>query len=141
MKLLIAALALVAAGPALADPVCEMRGAEPLPVFETAKAAFLKGDFSAFLGSATVLMRGERAALEAPLAKLADLVPSGFDSCQTILQRRDIGGLVQEVTTFDIPGKSFPISLYLQAAPVKGAMGITSLSYNSKLDTVLNELH
>jgi hypothetical protein len=141
MKPLIALLAAMIASPAIAAPVCEMRDAEPLPLFEAAKAAFLKEDFKAFLDVSTKMMPEKREQLEAPLAKLKQLVPSGFDRCATILQRRDKGGLVQEISTFEMSGKPFPISLYLQAAPVRGTLQITSLSYNSVLDDVLANLH
>jgi len=38
------------------------------------------------------------------------------------VQRRDLGGMVQEVTTFNVKGKDFPIALYLQGTPVRGKM-------------------
>lgn len=132
-------LALVAL-PAVADPVCDMRGAEEVPVLEAVKAAFLEGDFPTFLNLSTELMQDKRDALSGPVGQLAALFPKGFDSCQTIVQRRDLGGFVQEVVTFNAPGLDFPMSVYLQAAPIRGKMQMTSFSFNTVLDDVLQDL-
>lgn len=122
------------------EPVCEMRGAVAVPVLEAAKRAFLDTDFERFLDLGTALMQDKRDVLEGPLVRLKMIAPGGFESCQTIVQRRDAGGLVQEVTTFNIAGQSFPMSLYLQAAPIRGEWRITSLTFNSVLSSVLDEL-
>lgn len=140
MKHLSAALVLVAS-PAFAEPVCEMRGAEPLEIMETAKASFLKGDFQEFSRVATELMGASRKTLEKPIGQLEGLFPNGFEDCQTIVQRRDAGGMVQEVTTFNIKGQDFPMSLYLLAAPIRGEMKISYLNFNTTMTEVLKSLY
>ncbi len=140
MKHLIIALAL-AASPAVAENTCEMRGAEPVEILEAAKEAFLKGEFQEFSKVATELMGSSRKALEKPLGQLEGLFPNGFEDCQTVVQRRDVGGMVQEVTTFNIKGQDFPMSLYLLAAPIRGEMKISYLNFNTTMTDVLDSLY
>ena len=127
--------------PAMAqEPVCAMADAVPVPELEPAKQAFLTGEFDDFLTLATPLMKSSRESLEEPIARMKEHFPDGFESCQTILQRRDAGGFVQEISTFDFPGSDFPMSLILQAAPVRGELGIVSFTFNTKIGGVLGEL-
>ncbi len=141
MKKLAIALALVA-GPAFAEPLCEMGGAEPVETLEVAKKKFLDGDFKGFSDYATASM-GQAAsrALEKPVTQLEGLFPNGFESCQTIVQRSENGGMVQELTTFNVKGLDFPMSLYLLAAPTRGEMKISFLNFNTTLTEVLKSLH
>ena len=141
MKKLTLALA-IAASPAFAEPVCEMRGAEPIEALELAKQKFLDGDFKGFADYSTKSM-GSRAAasLAKPVQQLAGLFPKGFESCQTVAQRKEAGGMVQEVITFNIKGQDFPMSLYLLAAPTRGEMKISYLNFNTTLSDVLKSLY
>ncbi|MCV2894085.1 hypothetical protein [Lentibacter sp. XHP0401] len=136
----LALIAAFAASPALADSVCEMRGAEPLPVMEAAKAEFLKGEYMRFGDIAAEIMGASRESLEKPFERMEALFPDGFTQCDTVLQRRDIGGLVQEVTTFTIEDQDFPMSLYLLAIPIRGEWKIAQLNFDTKLTDVLSSL-
>ena len=124
-----------------AQTLCEMGGAEPEPTFEPAKAAFLAGDFDAFAELTTSMMPAGPAVFGDAIGQLKGLFPNGFESCQTIVQRRDVGGLVQEVTTFNIAGSnSGPMSIYLLAAPVRGDMQISSINFTTTMNDVLDSL-
>ncbi|MBU2983539.1 hypothetical protein KO498_17160 [Lentibacter algarum] len=127
--------------PAFAAPVCEMGGAEPVELLETAKAEFLRGDFQAFKDITTEIMGTASEKLEKPIAQLEGLFPDGFESCQTIVQRRDSGGMVQEVTTFNIKGQDFPMSVYLLAAPIRGELKVGYLNFNTTMTEVLKSLY
>ncbi len=131
----------MAAAPAWAAPVCEMGGAEPVGIFEQAKQSFLHREFDDFVEVAAAIMPKKAAdAVTQELQKLDGMLPEGFDSCQTIVQRRDAGGMVQEVITFNVRGKDFPISLYLQGTPVRGKMIVSYLSFHTTMSNVLEQL-
>lgn len=125
----------------MAQSVCEMRDADAVPLLEEAKKMFRDGDFLSFANFIGSSMGPGAQALVAPLDRLATLVPDGFESCQVVLQRRDIGGLVQEVSTFNVPDKDFPVSLYLLAMPVRGEMVIGQINFNTAIGPVLENLH
>lgn len=130
----------VLAGAAMAEPICEMRGAEEVPALEAAKAEFLKGDFSEFSNVATEIMGNARNQLKEPLERMGVLFPDGFESCAVVLQRRETGGMIQEVSTFVIKDQEFPMSLYLLAIPIRGEWKIAYLNFNSTLSDVLSSL-
>ena len=75
-----------------------------------------------------------------PLDRLASLVPQGFDSCQVVLQRKDVGGLIQEVSTFNVRGLTFPVSLYLAAIPVRDRWIIARVNFNTTFGSVLESV-
>lgn len=136
-----AAVLSVVAAPLWAAPVCEMRGAEPVEVLEQAKEAFLHSEFDDFVAIAAEIMPEAAAQnILKELRRLDGLLPDGFDSCQTVVQRRDTGGMVQEVTTFNVKGQDFPISLYLQVTPVRDRMLISYLNFNTTMSDVLDQL-
>jgi len=131
---------MLGAAPAVAAPVCEMRGAEAFEVLDASKAEFLKGDFEAFADKASAVMGSGRDSLDEPIAQLAGLFPDGFESCQTVLQRKEPGGMVQEVTTFNIKDTDFPMSLYLAAMPIRGEWQIVHLNFDTSVTKVLDSL-
>ena len=135
-----AAIAFVLPGTAMAQTVCDMGGAAPVPVLETAKASFLSGDFETFARTTTKLMPQGPAAFGEGTSQLMGLFPDGFESCQTVAQRRDVGGMVQEVSTFNIAGQSSPMSLNLLAMPIRGEMQISLITFNTRMGAVLEEL-
>ncbi|MEL7100730.1 MAG: hypothetical protein AAGM84_18030 [Pseudomonadota bacterium] len=140
MKQLVLAAALALPTALSAETVCDMGGAEVVPVFEPVKAAFLSGDFAQFAQLTTRLMPTGPAAFGEGITQLEGLFPDGFESCQTIVQRTDKGGMVQEVTTFNIRGNLGPMSLYLLAAPLRGEMEISNINFNTTMSKVLDSL-
>lgn len=125
---------------AQAQSVCQMDGAVPVPLFERAKAAFLREDYDLFADITTEMMGPNGAALDAPLKQLVDFAPNGYDTCQTIVQRRDAGGMIQEVTTYTLKGQDFPLAIYLLAIPIRGELKVGYVGFNSSLVEVLKNL-
>ncbi len=72
--------------------------------------------------------------------QLEAMVPQGFDGCTTIVQRVDTGGMVQEVTIFNMPNNAGPLSLYMVAAPIDGKLTPLLFNYNSAVDEVLDKM-
>ena len=111
-----------------------------MPVFEEPKAAFMAGDFQRFGEVTSALFSDGVAAYGGALDQLEKLFPTGFDSCQTVVQRRDLGGMAQEVITFNAKAHAAPMSLYLLATPIRGEMTITYVNFNTKMIEVLDNL-
>jgi hypothetical protein len=117
------------------EPGCSFTGPTIYPEIEAAEAAFLAGDYERFAGLASAGMpQLDSAALIAPLQQA---VPNGFANCTTILQREDVGGLVQELTVFTAPEGAGLVVLYTQSALVDGSRRILQFSFDSDLNKML----
>lgn len=125
---------------ALADPICDMGDAKPVDVFEPAKAAFLEGNYVAFATLTTPLSPRGSAAFGDAIGSLREAFPNGFVSCQTVVQRVDMGGMVQEITTFNIRGIQAPMAIYLMALPTRGALEISFVTFDTTMSAVLDQL-
>lgn len=141
----LAALALTglfAAGAARADePPCALNGVEPVPVIEQAKAAFLRGDYREFYRAVTPYVPDAREQFPTLMGPVAMLFPDGFLHCSTILQRRDAGGMVQEITMFQVPApETGAVSIILTTAPFKDEPEVIAFVFNSAIGPVLDEL-
>ncbi len=119
-------------------PACAFTGPTVFPELEAAKTAFLGGDYAGFFALAAAQMPNEDGV--ALMAGIAEGVPDGFESCATVVQREDVGGLVQEITLFQLPGGQGPISLYVQSALINGQRVILQFSFDSTLGKVLEKL-
>jgi hypothetical protein len=117
------------------EPGCAFTGPTIFPEIEAAEAAFLAGDYDGFVGLVAAGMpQLDSAALIAPLQ---EAVPNGFSSCTTILQREDVGGLVQELTVFTAPDGAGLVVLYAQSALVDGSRRILQFSFDTDLNKML----
>ncbi len=133
---LAAVLSLLAMTSACAqEPSCAFTGQTIFPELEGAEAAFLAGDYARFVGLAGAAMPQLDA--DALIAPLADAVPDGFASCSTVLQREDVGGLVQELTVFSAPEGAGLVVLYMQSALIDGSRRILQFSFDSDLNKML----
>jgi hypothetical protein len=119
-------------------PACAFTGPTVFPEMETAKVAFLAGDYAGFFALAAAQMPNTDGV--ALMAGIAEAVPDGFASCTTVVQREDVGGLVQEITLFQLPEGKGPISVYVQSALIDGQRVILQFSFNTSLDAVLEKL-
>lgn len=139
---LVVPLALTFAQPARAQtPACKLNGVQPVPVLETAKAAFLAGKYQEFYRVATPYVPEARAKYPELMGPLIALFPDGFPRCATVLQRRDAGGMVQEVTMFEVtPPQTGMVSMILTAVPFNDEAEIISFVFNSAIGPVLDEL-
>lgn len=133
---------LVLAGPVRAqEPACALNGVEPVPVMEKAKAAFLHGRYREFYQVATPYVPDAHKKYPELMGPLAELFPDGFPNCSTVLQRRDAGGMVQEVTMFGLePPKTGMLSIILTSVPFKDDPEIISFVFNTAIGPVLDEL-
>jgi hypothetical protein len=114
---------------------CAFSGQTIFPELEGAEAAFLSGDFARFVALASEGMpQLDRDALIAPLA---EAVPAGFASCTTVLQREDVGGLVQELTLFSAADDAGFVVLYMQSALIDGNRRVLQFSFDSDLNKML----
>ena len=144
---LVAALAMVFAGglaaPVMAaKPPCALNGVQPVPVLETAKAHFLKGEYPEFCRIATPFLSDAEARYRELFQQMAELFKGGFTDCSTVLQRREAGGMVQELTLFSIrpPGRGV-MSLLMTTAPLKEGEKVVFMSFNTQLARVMEQLH
>jgi hypothetical protein len=117
------------------EPGCAFTGTTVFPEMEAAEAAFLAGDYARFVS----LMGAGMPQIDADalIAPLAAAVPDGFNSCTTVLQREDVGGLVQELTVFSAPEGAGLVVLYAQSALIDGTRSVLQFSFDSDLNKML----
>jgi hypothetical protein len=119
-------------------PTCDFTGPTIFPEMETAKAFFLQGDFDGFFGFAGKGMpQAEGLAL---MESIATAVPDGFVSCSTVVQRQDVGGMVQEVTLFQRSEDQGFIGLYVQSALIDGQRVIMLIKFDSLISAVTESM-
>ncbi len=129
---------------AAADPAppCALNGVAPVPTLETAKAHFLKGEYPEFYRATTPFVADAEARYGDVMGKLPVLFHGGFSACATILQRRDAGGMVQEMTLFSVkPPGSGMMSLLLTSVPIEGEDMVIYMTFSSQMSRVLEEVH
>jgi hypothetical protein len=117
------------------EPGCAFTGPTIFPELELAEAAFLAGDYGRFVSLAAASM--PQLDTEALIAPLSEAVPDGFSSCTTVLQREDVGGLVQELTLFAAPDGAGLVVMYMQSALIDGSRRILQFSFDSDLNKML----
>ena len=117
------------------EPSCAFTGSTIFPEMEGAEAAFLAGDYVRFVG----LVGAGMPQLDADglIAPLTEAVPDGFATCTTVLQREDVGGLVQELTVFSAPEGAGLVVLYMQSAQIDGNRRVLQFSFDSDLNKML----
>ncbi len=131
-----------AADPAATATPCALNGVQPVPVLETAKAHFLRGEYPQFFRVSTPFVIDAEARYAGVMGKLPVLFKDGFADCTTVLQRRDAGGMVQEMTLFTVrPPASGMMSLLLTSAPIGGKEMVIFMTFNSQMTNILQELH
>lgn len=133
---LAAILSLVTAASASAQGTgCAFTGTTVFPELEAAEVAFLGGEYAQFAGLIGAAM--PQLDVEALIAPLSEAVPDGFASCTTVLQREDVGGMVQELTVFTVPDGAGLVVLYAQSALIDGTRRVLQFSFDSDLTKML----
>lgn len=117
------------------EPGCAFTGPTIFPEIEAAEVAFLSGNYTGFVGLVGAGMA--QADAEALIAPLIEALPDGFSSCTTVLQREDVGGLVQELTVFTAPEGKGLVTLYMQSALLEGGRRVLQFSFDSDLNKML----
>ena len=124
------------------EPACALNGVQPVPVLETAKAHFLRGEYAQFYRIATPFVSDAEARYGEVMGQLPVLFQGGFTDCSTVLQRREAGGMVQEMTLFTVkPPGSGMMSLLLTSAPIGDEDMVIFMTFSSKMSRVLEEIH
>lgn len=143
-KLAALLIALTLAGPALAEESCALNGLEPLPVLETIKGHFLRGDYRGFFYDTPNLFPKNEKLYEKTLGALIIAAPKGFDSCSTIMRRAEQGGMVQELVLLGGLNKSGNkdevMSVLLVTGPVNGETALLYFAFNSQFEKILDEI-
>ncbi|WP_342076655.1 hypothetical protein [Yoonia sp. SS1-5] len=140
MKHIALAIALTAPGLAFAQS-CPPSTSADLPVFEAAKAAFLKTDYKAFANLVDDYIPTIDDQFEALFGPLDALGPRGFDRCRTVLQRRETPGFAQELILFFPKGSTVPLALHLVGVEADGEVRMLEFTYNTAISEVLEGLH
>ncbi|MEJ6403424.1 hypothetical protein [Yoonia sp. 2307UL14-13] len=109
-------------------------------VFEDAKTAFFRTDYRAFANLVGDYIPDMDARFEALFGPLDMFEPRGYESCQTILQRRENPSFYQEVILFFPRGVDGPIALHLVGAEIGGTVRVLEFTYNSSVGAVLEGL-
>lgn len=75
------------------------------------------------------------------IGPVQNLFPDGFPDCAVVMQRRDDGGMVQEVSLFRVPapGKGY-MALLLTAVPLGSDHRVVYFSYNDQISQVLEDV-
>ncbi len=120
------------------EAACSMENATPEPALEAAKTLFGKGDYRGFFNASTPFLTNRDAQFDTMMGGVVKAVPSGFSGCATVLQRRDAGGMIQEVSLFLVADGGGTIALYTMSAPLSGEMKTLLFTFSSDISAVLS---
>lgn len=139
IRLLGFVLVVCSAAPGFAqDTPCAPNGDTFVPVFAAAKLAMLTGDYDRFYDMVTPFVADADARKEELIGPLQSVLPEGFASCWTVVQRFEEPGFYQEVTFFD--SGSGPVGLYLQGVYYDGDIRIMHFAYSDVPSDMLEKL-
>ncbi len=138
-NLIACAVAACLATPAFAG-TCGQENDADIPLFETAKAAFLNADFRSFSRIAGSYFADLDENYDTYFGQLEQIFPDGFERCETILQRREAPAFFQDLILFFPKGYDTPMAVLLIGAKVEGEMRMIEFNYNTSISGVLEEL-
>lgn len=133
------ALAMIAANAAHAGP-CGPDRSEDIPLLEEAKAAFLVAEFETFVDIAGPYFPDLKDNFNDYFGQIQVVFPNGFDSCHTVLQRREAPGFHQDLIFYFPAGSPAPMALLLIATEVGGETKLVEFTYNTSISAVLDDL-
>jgi len=139
MKLALILALLAGTSAATAGPCGPDRDTD-IPVFEEAKAAFLATEYETFADIAGAYFPDIKTNFDTYFGQIQVVFPNGYESCQTILQRRESPGFHQELVFYFPRGHDAPMALLLIAADVGGKARLIEFTYNTSISAVLDEL-
>lgn len=139
MKKLAALIWLGLTGAAHAGP-CGPQQDEDIVLFEAAKAAFLAADYEKFVELAGDYFPDLESNFDNYFGQIQVVFPNGFDSCATVLQRREEPGFYQDLVFYFPAGSKAPMALLLVAARVDGEIKLVEFNYNTSISDVLSDL-
>lgn len=139
MRYIIAAAIAAFSTPANAGP-CGADLTGDIPLFEEAKAAFLAADYKSFVDIAGPYFPDLESNFDDYFGQIQVVFPNGFDSCATVLQRREEPGFLQDLVFYFPAGSPAPMALLLIATEVDGQYRLIEFTYNTSISAVLDDL-
>ncbi len=124
----------------VAAQTCPPSTEADLPVFEDAKTAFFRTDYRAFANLVDEYVPNMDAQFDTLFGPLEVFEPRGYESCRTILQRREKPSFFQEVVFYFPRGADGPIALHLVGTEIDGEVQVLEFTYNSSVGAVLSGL-
>ena len=112
-----------------------------IPEFELAKARFLKGDYDGFGQALGPLFQSELPGYADDFANFKSVFAGTFQSCHTVLQRREEPGFHQEVIFYFDDVVQGPVAMYLSGIVVDGEFHMVEFLFNTEVGGVLDALH
>lgn len=91
-----------------------------------------------FLGFAKSVEADTGQNVRGGLNSIATTFEAGFDGCTTLVQRRDVGGMVQSVVMYH--GKAGPLFGFFRTAEIKGEVKLVTFSLNTSSEEILEKL-
>ncbi|MDP3195216.1 hypothetical protein [Tabrizicola sp.] len=135
MKALIVA-GLVSLAPTVAlSEGCVLEGGTVVAKVEAMNQMMLNLDVAGFVGAIKDEIGLD---LGDSLSGVTDIYAAGFDGCETIAQRSDLGGMVQNVVMFN--GKVGPLFGYWLAVPQGDGHRVISFTLDTDLEKVMGNL-
>lgn len=111
-----------------------------IDVLEKAKAAFLATDYRQFASIAGAYFPDINENFDSYFGQIQVVFPNGYDSCHTVLQRREAPGFYQDLIFYFPKGFDAPMALLLIAADIDGEAKLIEFTYNTSISSVLEEL-
>ncbi len=106
-----------------------------IPVVEQLNQMVLDSDFA---GVATVIQQTIGMNIRGGIENIAQTYAAGFDSCTTVLQRADTGGMVQVVVMYE--SSVGPFFGFYRTVEVAGEARLVSFTLSPKLDEVMEKV-
>jgi hypothetical protein len=141
LPILSAVTALVlSATPSFAAPPCALKDSVEIDTMSKTKSAFASFDSDLMLP--LFQENVSKTAIENLFSQVKTVAPDGFDSCQTMLQRLETGGMVQEVSIFVAKGGGPRVFFYALGVPNEtGDTRLHVVNFNTDIDEILALLH
>lgn len=111
---------------------CPPEAGVTLPEVEAMNQLVLNNDFA---GLAAAIKTQMGLDLGSGFSDLQKVYAAGFEGCATVVQRTDVGGMIQSVIVFD--GKVGPLYGYWLAVPKGEGHRLLSFNLNTSLDVVM----
>ena len=114
---------------------CAPAGGEAVPSFQKMNQLLLDSDFLGFVAAIHAAIGSD---VSEPMHQVQGLFEEGFEGCTTIAQRRETGGMVQEIVVFH--GKPGPLFGYWMGMVEGEDARILRFAINTDIDEVMSFL-
>ena len=135
----LASLAICSAGITHAA-VCGPDTEADIPHLEAMKESFLTAEYLRFAEQAGPYFPDLAKNVKDYLGQVMVVFPNGFESCETVLQRREDPGFYQDVVFFYPAGSPAPVALLLVAVAAQGEVRLIEFTFNTAISDVLEDI-